>query len=105
MIRTLTLASLVALTLASIAFADDTATIPPSCKRIEEACLKAGFIQGAVKKGDGLWADCIDPIMHGMTTVPGATKPLPEIEKVNELVAHCRARAPKWGEGEVGPSK
>jgi len=100
-----TLMSLAALTLASIAFAADTAKIPDSCKQIEQACRKAGFIYGAVKKGDGLWADCIDPIMHGTTTVPGATKPLPAIEGVQGLVADCHAKAPKWGEGEVGSRK
>jgi hypothetical protein len=76
---------------------------PGPCKEIEQACKKAGFIQGDWKKGDGLWRDCVDPIMQGQTNVPGATKPLPSVDA--KAVADCKAQRPKFGGGKVGSTK
>ena len=76
---------------------------PSSCQQIAKACQQAGFIKGDWKKGDGLWRDCVDPIMQGKTSVPGATKPLPSIDP--NLVADCKAKHPKYGGGKVGSGK
>jgi hypothetical protein len=73
------------------------------CKTVEQACKNAGFIQGDWKKGDGLWRDCVDPIMQGQTNVPGATKPLPTVDA--KAVAACKAEHPKFGGGKVGSTK
>jgi hypothetical protein len=73
------------------------------CKQIEQACKNAGFIQGDWKKGDGLWRDCVDPIMQGQTNVPGATKSLPTVDA--GLVSACKAKNPKFGSGKVGSAK
>ena len=70
------------------------------CKQIVDACKTAGFIPGDWKKGDGLWRDCVDPIMQGKSTAPGATKPLPAVDP--KLVAECKAKHPNFGEGKVG---
>ena len=76
---------------------------PGPCKAVEQACKNAGFIQGDWKKGDGLWRDCVDPIMQGQTNVPGATKPLPSVDA--KAVADCKAARPKFGGGKVGSTK
>jgi len=76
---------------------------PNECKQIEAACKQAGFIQGDWKKGDGLWRDCVDPIVQGKSNVPGATKPLPRVDP--NLVAQCKAKHPKFGGGKVGSTK
>ena len=76
---------------------------PNECKEIAEACRKAGFIKGDWKKGDGLWRDCVNPIVQGKTRVPGATKPLPSVD--GKLVADCKAKHPKFGGGKVGSTK
>jgi hypothetical protein len=76
---------------------------PSPCKAVEQACKNAGFIQGDWKKGDGLWRDCVDPIMQGQTNVPGATKPLPTVDA--KAVAQCKAEHPKFGAGKVGSTK
>ncbi len=73
---------------------------PGPCKAVEQACRNAGFIQGDWKKGDGLWRDCVDPIMQGTTNVPGATKPLPSVDA--KAIADCKAQHPKFGGGKVG---
>lgn len=73
---------------------------PSPCKQIEQACKNAGFIQGDWKKGDGLWRDCVDPIMQGQSNVPGATKPLPAVS--SGAIAECKAQHPKFGGGKVG---
>src|SRR5438067_2418594 len=70
------------------------------CKQVEKACEGAGFIKGDWKKGDGLWRDCINPIMQGQTSVPGGTKPLPSVD--SSVVAACKAKHPKFGSGKVG---
>lgn len=76
---------------------------PKPCKQIEQACRNAGFIKGDWKKGDGLWRDCVDPIVQGQTNVPGATKPLPSVD--GKVVADCKAQHPKFGQGKVGSTK
>jgi len=73
---------------------------PGPCKQVEQACKNAGFIQGDWKKGDGLWRDCVDPIMQGQTSVPGASKPLPAVSA--GAIAECKAQHPKFGGGKVG---
>jgi len=73
---------------------------PGPCKQVEQACKNAGFIQGDWKKGDGLWRDCVDPIMQGQASVPGATKPLPAVNA--NAIAECKAQHPKFGGGKVG---
>lgn len=73
---------------------------PAECKPIEDACKQAGFIRGDWKKGDGLWRDCVNPLMQGKTSVPGASKPLPSVD--GKLVADCKAKHPKFGGGKVG---
>lgn len=70
------------------------------CKEIVEACKNAGFKKGDWKKGDGLWRDCVDPIMQGVKEVPGATKPLPNVDP--KLVQECKEKHGKFGEGKVG---
>lgn len=76
---------------------------PGPCKQIAEACKSAGFIKGDWKNGDGLWRDCVNPIVQGQTTVPGATKPLPTVDA--GVVAACKAKHPKFGSGKVGSEK
>ncbi len=92
---------------ASFAFTTVALADPPQrgrrhgpCEQIVQACRNAGFVKGAAKQGDGLWLDCVNPIMQGVTTVPGATKPLPAVDP--GLVTACKAKRPKFGSGKVG---
>jgi hypothetical protein len=100
----LTFASAMSIAFANIAFAQSTTKMPNQppgpCQKVADACRSAGFIKGDWKKGDGLWRDCVDPIMQGKTTVPGGTKPLPAVD--SGLVSACRAKHPKYGSGKVG---
>ena len=73
---------------------------PGPCKQIAAACQSAGFIKGDWKKGDGLWRDCVDPIMQGKSSAPGGTKPLPQVDA--GLISACKAKHPKYGGGKVG---
>lgn len=70
------------------------------CKKVVEACAAAGFKKGDWKNGDGLFRDCVDPIMQGTTKVPGATKALPSVPA--DVVSACKAKHPKFGSGKVG---
>ena len=69
------------------------------CKQIKEACEKAGFVKGEAKQGKGLWMDCVDPIIQG-TTAKKSVLPLPVVDA--GVVAACKAKNPKFGEGKVG---
>ena len=69
------------------------------CKEIKDACLKAGFVQGEAKEGKGLWKDCINPLIQG-TTAKKSVLPLPTVTPA--VVAACKAKHPKFGEGKVG---
>ena len=80
----------------TIAFSDESTAQPPktrgACKQIVEACISAGFVKGNAKSGSGLWADCVDPIIHGTAQPSNADKPLPSISP--ELIAACKRRHP-----------
>jgi len=41
----------------------------PSCANILNACKNAGFVQGGWANDDGLWADCVNPILTGATSL------------------------------------
>ncbi|HUJ27754.1 MAG TPA: hypothetical protein VLW85_17135 [Myxococcales bacterium] len=92
---------LCALALAGSARAADEP--PGPCKQIAEACKSAGFTKGDWKKGDGLWKDCVDPIIQGKAQPAGASKPLPTVDP--NVVAECKAKHPKFGEGKKGVAK
>jgi hypothetical protein len=65
------------------------------CQQVMSACLDAGFVQGGGREGNGLWKDCIDPIMQG-TAQRGASLPLPPVNP--RVVAACRTVNPAFGQ-------
>jgi len=97
-------AAIVSIAFASTALAQGPAKMPNQppgpCKEIANACRNAGFIKGDWKKGDGLWRDCVDPIIQGKSSAPGGTKPLPAVDA--SLISACKAKHPKYGSGKVG---
>jgi hypothetical protein len=68
------------------------------CAQIKQACEQAGFVKGDAKEGNGLWVDCIDPIMQGKPQPKKATKALPTVSST--LIAECKAKKANWGEGK-----
>lgn len=88
--------------LAANSFAQSTQEKNGPCKQIEQACEKAGFVKGEAKEGYGLWADCIDPIMKGVSQPPAAKKPLPAVG--GDLVSACKAKHPNFGQGHAKQS-
>jgi len=70
----------------------------PSCEQIKTACESAGFVKGQAKEGNGLWRDCVDPIMRGTTQPKKAGKPLPQVDAT--AVSDCKAKDPQFGEGK-----
>ena len=71
------------------------------CAEIRAACEQAGFVQGGSQTGDGLFVDCIVPILKGRPQPRRATKPLPEIDL--QLVAACKAQNPNFGQRSASP--
>ena len=57
------------------------------CKILEAACKTAGFYQGGINAGKGLYKDCIEPLANGKT-IPGV-----KIEKTNALA--CKEKIDK----------
>ena len=72
----------------------------PACQKISKACKDAGFAKGEWKEGTGLGRDCINPVMQGMTSVPGSSKALPTVDPA--VIAECKQQNPKYGTGKVG---
>jgi hypothetical protein len=62
------------------------------CRQVVSACLGAGFVQGGARNGNGLWRDCINPIMQGWVR----RNLLPRLNAA--LVAACRDRNPTFGQ-------
>jgi hypothetical protein len=79
------------------------AKAPGPCEQIAEACKSAGFIAGDYKTGNGLWVDCVDPIMRGTGQPSKAKIPLPQVSP--EVVAACKAKRPNFGEPKGPPAK
>jgi len=96
----LKLVCIVPIAFCSVAWAQSSGKPPGACQKIADACKSAGIIKGDWKKGDGLWRDCVDPIMQGQTSAPGATKPLPTVDP--GTISACKAKHPKYGSGKVG---
>jgi hypothetical protein len=74
------------------------------CKQVTFACLHAGFVQGGATEGNGLWRDCIGPIMQG-TIQRHVSLPLPMVNP--RVVAACRTSnpafgQPRWVHGDYG---
>jgi lipoprotein-anchoring transpeptidase ErfK/SrfK len=70
-----------------------------ACGKIRTACQEAGFIQGFAGEGVGLQIHCIMPIMQGRSQPLTARRPLPKVDA--QLVADCRARNPRFGQGPL----
>ena len=50
----------------------------PACAEIRAACKQAGFERGRAKTGEGIFVDCIAPIMRRAPQPRRASKPLPQ---------------------------
>src|ERR1044071_257746 len=47
----------------------DKSAAPAAGKRMAEVCRKDGYLPADWKDYDGLWSDCVDPILQGQTMV------------------------------------
>src|SRR6516164_9734990 len=74
-----------------------------ACAAIRAACEQAGFVQGGARTGDGLFVDCIAPIIRQTRQPPRASRPLPKIDL--QLVADCKAQNPNFGQRNAPPSQ
>jgi hypothetical protein len=74
-----------------------------ACAAIRAACEQAGFVQGGARTGDGLFVDCIAPIIRQTPQPPRASRPLPKIDL--QLVADCKAQNPNLGQRHAPPSQ
>ncbi len=66
------------------------------CKQIKTACMNAGFVPGGAGSGNGLWHDCIDPILQGRVRSRKSGKPVPQVDP--HVVAACKAQDPSFGQ-------
>jgi len=61
------------------------------CDQITAACRAAGYKEGEAKEGEGLWYDCVDPIMKGKKPTG---KKQPDVSA--QVIAACRAKDPTY---------
>jgi N-acetylglucosamine-6-sulfatase len=73
------------------------------CEEIVEACKSAGFVQGGASRGNGLIADCVNPILQGKAQPHKARKPLPQIDP--QIAAACKANNPGFGHAKASTSE
>jgi hypothetical protein len=73
------------------------------CAAIRALCEQAGFVRGGARTGDGLFVDCIAPIIQKTPQPPRASRPLPNIDP--QLVADCKAQNPNFGQRDARPSQ
>jgi len=74
----------------------------PNCLAVYNACLGGGYIVGDAKEGNGLWRDCVTPLMTGNP----APKPPPagvtfpaKTAQLTQQIATCHKNHPKFGMG------
>jgi hypothetical protein len=74
------------------------------CEQITAACERAGFVLGGAAEGNGLYQDCLNPLMQGRER-GAAAKPLPIVD--GALKAACLAAQPRFGQpaGEPAAAK
>lgn len=60
------------------------------CAQVLEACRSAGFVRGASREGNGLIADCFNPLVEGGLPRRAGGPALPLVDP--QIVAACRAR-------------
>ena len=65
------------------------------CDGIKSACISAGFVPGGAGSGNGLWRDCVNPILQGGTHSRKSTKAVPLVDP--QIVAACKAQDPNFG--------
>jgi hypothetical protein len=66
------LASFSLLFFAHVGLANNPPPKPPAeqpCRAIEDACKKAGFKKHGNKEGQGLWKQCMSPILEGKSVL------------------------------------
>jgi hypothetical protein len=73
----------------------------PACIEVMASCEQAGFVRGDAKAGNGLFIDCVIPIVRGTPQRPRASKPLPQIDP--KLVADCKIQNPNFGQRVARP--
>jgi hypothetical protein len=73
----------------------------PACIEIMASCEQAGFVRGDAKAGNGLFLDCVIPIVRGTPQRPRASKPLPQIDP--KVVADCKIQNPNFGQRVARP--
>jgi hypothetical protein len=73
------------------------------CAAIRALCEQAGFVRGGARTGDGLFVDCIAPIIQHTPQPPRASRPLPQIDP--QLVADCKVQNPNFGQRIATPSQ
>jgi hypothetical protein len=66
-----------------------------ACQRIVSECRRLGFIQGQWRKDNGLWKDCVDPVVRGGTpTRDGKSINVPvsasDVQACREAAEHHR---------------
>ncbi len=75
------------------------------CQQIKSACINANFVPGGAGSGNGLWRDCVDPIMQGRSRSRKSSNPLPQVDP--QIVEACKVQDPSFGqrngEGAVAP--
>jgi len=75
----------------------------PACVEIMAVCEQAGFVRGDAKAGDGLFVDCVVPILRGTPQRRRASKPLPQVDP--RLVVDCKVQNPNFGQRVAPPSQ
>ena len=79
-----------------VLFAAPAAHGQQACEQIKTTCTKAGFVPGGAGSGNGLWRDCVDPILQGRAHSRKSGKSLPTVDP--QVVAACKAQDPNFGQ-------
>ncbi len=73
---------------------DDMPKKNEACAPIRAACEKAGYIEGGLAEGKGLYAQCMYPVLGLGEKGPAGKFPLPKLDKL--VIEACKKTNPKF---------
>ena len=79
----------------AISFPASKAQGQDPCEQIKTTCINAGFVPGGGASGNGLWRDCVNPILQGRAWSRKSGTPVPQVDP--QIVAACQAQDPGFG--------
>ena len=80
-----------------------TAAQADGCQALRKACMAAGFVQQGAKNGDGIQANCINPLTQGQTPPGNGKLALPKVSAAD--IKTCAGKTQPLNAKNIGANR